>query len=148
MSFFNDPEFQTASNYFKFENPGDTITGEIVGLSKTTFPGDTKPQPQISLMVAGDTEPTTVTAGQVQLKTKLAELEPGIGDVLTITHTEVERRPGGKTLKHFDVSISPAGGASVSAPAGDATTAPSGEPSTPAGLTDEQAAALRSLGKL
>jgi hypothetical protein len=40
----------------------------------------------------------------------LAERRPEVGDTLTITHTEVEKRAGGKTLKLWDVDIVRGGG--------------------------------------
>jgi hypothetical protein len=46
-----------------------------------------------------------LTAGQVRLKAELSEKRPEVGDTLTVTMTEVEKRAGGKTLKHFDVTV-------------------------------------------
>jgi hypothetical protein len=46
-----------------------------------------------------------LTAGQVRLKAALAEQRPEAGDHLTVTLKQVEKRSGGKTLKHFDVEI-------------------------------------------
>jgi len=46
-----------------------------------------------------------LTAGQVRLKAALAEQRPEVGDTLTVKLTEIEKRAGGKTLKHFDVAV-------------------------------------------
>ena len=37
----------------------------------------------------------------------LQEKRPGVGDLLTITLTEIEKRAGGKELKHFSVVVGP-----------------------------------------
>jgi len=50
-----------------------------------------------------------LTAGQVRLKAELSEKRPEVGDTLTVTLTEVEKRAGGKTLKHFDVVVAKSG---------------------------------------
>jgi len=90
---------------------------------------DGKVVPKIML----DTEDGEValTAGQVRLKAALSEKRPEVGDKLTVTMTEVEKRAGGKTLKHFDVDVVKSG---TPAPAAS-------EPS----LTKEQLAALETL---
>ena len=101
-----------ASDYITFENPGDTVTGTITSIGVHTW-ADGKKSPQIGLATAdGD---KTLTAGQVQLAAKLRELRPGVGDVITVTFTRSEKRDGGKTLKHFDVTT---GGAAPAPPAG------------------------------
>jgi hypothetical protein len=130
LSIWDDPEVKSNDNYIKFDNVGDTVTGKILSIKKHTF-DDGKVVPQILLDVAG--EEKTLTAGQIRLKAELAEKRPGVGDVLTVTLSDIEKRSGGKTLKHFTVAL---GGA----PAPAATPTPQVAPST-APAVDAQAAA-------
>lgn len=125
MGFWDEYAPSGESDYITFDHPGDTVTGTITELRKHTW-NDGSSSPQIVLLLdSGATK--TVTAGQVRLRTKLAELNPQIGDVLTITHTEVERRPGGKTLKHFDVKVGNTTSAAAAARPADAPAAASAD---------------------
>ena len=140
-SIWDDPEVITTGDYIRFENIGDTVTGAIAAVKKHTF-DDGKVVPQIILDT--DDGEKIVTAGQVRLKAALAEKRPGVGDQLTITLSDVEKRAGGKTLKHFDVIVGPA---SVAA----ATPAAAPAPAAPAADADALAAAqalLKSQGLL
>jgi hypothetical protein len=102
MSVWDDPEMRIASDYVSFNEIGDTVTGVVTGVFAHRF-DDGKVVPKIMLAV-GDGE-VALTAGQVRLKAELSEKRPEVGDTLTVTMTEVEKRAGGKTLKHFDVSV-------------------------------------------
>lgn len=129
---WNDPDLATNDDYVRFENVGDTVSGEILNIRKHVF-DDGKVAPQIIIKTADGEK--TVSAGQVRLKAALAEKRPGVGQTITITLTEIEKRSGGKTLKHFDVVIG--GGSPV----------PAVVPTAPAGdLTAEQIAAKKLLG--
>ena len=112
MSVWDTPELQTSSDYIKFENAGDTVTGTVVNISAHKW-DDGSVSPQI-LLQTGDGQ-QTVTAGQVRLKAMLAEKRPEVGDVLTITMIGVEKRAGGKTLKLWTVDVVRGGGGGLSA---------------------------------
>lgn len=109
VSIWDDPEIRVGGDFVKFEQPGDTITGTIQAVRKHTF-ADNSVAPQV-LIVTDAGEEKTITAGQVQLKRALAEQRPEAGDRITITLTQTEPRPGGKTLKHFSVQVGRAGAA-------------------------------------
>jgi hypothetical protein len=111
LSIWDDADLKSNDDYIKFDNVGDTVTGKILSIKKHTF-DDGKAVPQLLLDVAG--EEKTLTAGQIRLKAELAEKRPGVGDVLTVTLSDVEKRSGGKTLKHFTVIV---GGAAAPASA-------------------------------
>ena len=113
MSIWDDAEIRTGGEFIKFDAIGDTVTGTITAIRKHTF-DDGKAVPQLFLDVDG--EERTLTAGQVRLKAELAIQRPEVGDTLTVTLANVEKRAGGKTLKHFDVSVV-RGGATPAAPA-------------------------------
>ena len=102
MSVWDDPEMRIASDYAKFEAIGDSVSGTVTGVYAHRF-DDGKVVPKIMLDTA-DGE-IALTAGQVRLKAALSEKRPEVGDVLTVTLTEIEKRAGGKTLKHFDVVV-------------------------------------------
>jgi hypothetical protein len=125
---WNDPDFAIGGEYVSFEKVGDTVTGKVIAVRKMKWQ-DGNISPQILLDVDG--EEKTVTAGQIRLKAALAEKRPQPGQHLTITLTDIEKRAGGKTLKHFDVHVG------TPAPAAAAA---------PGGYTPEQIEAMRLLG--
>jgi hypothetical protein len=135
MSIWDDPELKINSDYIKFENPGDNATGTIVAIRAHKF-DDGNVVPQIILNTADGEK--TVTAGQMQLKALLAEKRPNVGDTITLTFTEIEKRSGGKTLKKFDVQVGAA--AATAAPAATAGDTGAG------GYTPEQIEAMKLLG--
>jgi hypothetical protein len=103
MSIWDDPDMKVNNDFIKFENPGDTVTGTIVTIRPHRF-DDGSVAPQILLQLQDGTE-KTLTAGQVRLKALLAQERPEAGERITITYTNEEKRSGGKTLKHFDVTV-------------------------------------------
>ena len=146
-SIWDDPEVITTGDYIKFESIGDTASGTITAIRKHTF-DDGKVVPQIVLDT--DDGEKIVTAGQIRLKAELAAKRPGVGDQITITLESVEKRTGGKTLKHFNVIVGPApvaqpipAAAPVAAPVAGLT--PEQEAAM-AALSPEQRAALSSIG--
>lgn len=128
MSVWDDPEMRIASDYVSFNEVGDSVTGVVTGVYAHRF-DDGKVVPKIMLDTA-DGE-VALTAGQVRLKAALSEQRPEVGDNLTVTMTEIEKRAGGKTLKHFDVTVVKSG-----------TPAPAAAPTT---LTPEQVQAMELL---
>lgn len=132
MSIWDDPELAQGGEFVAFENVGDHIAGVVQVVRIQTF-DDGKRVPQL-LIVADDGEDRTITAGQARLKAKLLELRPEAGDHIAITMTDLEKRSGGKTLKHFDVQLRRGG--SAGAPA--VVPAPYTPPSTSATVTYPQ----------
>ena len=110
MSVWDDPEMRTASDYASFNEVGDSVSGVVTGVFAHRF-DDGKVVPKIMLDTA-DGE-IALTAGQVRLKAELSEKRPEVGDTLTVKLTEIEKRAGGKTLKHFDVDVTKGNGAPV-----------------------------------
>ena len=143
MSIWDDPDMKVADDYINFDTVGSTVTGRIIA-SRIHRWDDGTASPQLLLHVDG--EEKSLTAGQVRLKAALAEKRPEPGDTITVTLTDIEKRSGGKTLKHFDVQVIRAGAAPaataapVAAPAADTVTLDQSS------LTDEQKAALAALG--
>lgn len=135
---WDDPELRVTDDYVKFEHPGDTVTGTVLAVSIHRW-DDGSTCPQLLLDVNGDE--INLTAGQTRLKRAMAEQRPQIGDTITATFTEEEKRPGGKTLKHFELTVVRGG----QKPAPAAPTASADDPL--AGLTPEQRAAVEALTK-
>lgn len=102
MSIWDDPGMKVGGNYAKFENVGDEVSGKVINIGAHRW-DDGSVSPQITLETPNGE--VTVTAGQVRLKAALAEKRPETGDFLTIALTQIEKRAGGKTLKHFDVTV-------------------------------------------
>lgn len=103
MSIWDDPELKTAGNFMKFDNVGDSVTGRINAIRRQRFDDGTM-CPQLLLTQEDGTE-VAVTCGQIRLKMALVEQRPEEGDDIRITLAQVERRAGGKTLKHFTVDV-------------------------------------------
>lgn len=115
MSIWDDPELQTSDNFFKFENVGDTLQGRIDVIRRQRWEDGTM-CPQL-ILTDGNGEEVTLTAGQIRLKAELVKQRPEVGDEIWIRLSNIERRTGGKTLKHFDVRIRRGQGAPAAAPA-------------------------------
>lgn len=149
-SVWDDPDIRAGGEFVKLEAVGDSIAGTITGL-RTQRWDNGKVDPQI-LLTTDDGEDRTLTAGQIRLKAELAEQRPEVGDHLKIVLTDIEKRGGGKTLKHFDVEIQRGGGAAAqqaavpAQAAAPAAAAPAVDPAAAAAalanLTDEQKKAL------
>lgn len=106
---------KVGGDYIKFETVGESITGKVLSVGAHRW-DDGSVSPQV-LLLTEDGEEKTITAGQIRLKAALAEQRPEVGDTLTVTYTELEKRAGGKTLKHFDVKVAKgSGGGFASAP--------------------------------
>lgn len=90
---------------FKFTTVGDTIEGELIGLSATDFGGTADMTPVLTLKTEqGDKD---VTASQKVLMTRLAEQAPEVGDWVRIRFDgEAESaRPGRSPAKLFTVTV-------------------------------------------
>ena len=98
---WDDPELKVTDEYVKFETVGDGVSGKVLNISVHRWDDGTV-CPQLLLDVDG--EEVMLTAGQTRLKRALAEQRPQVGDSIKATLTEIEKRAGGKTLKHFDVT--------------------------------------------
>lgn len=138
MSVWDDPEIRAGGEFVKLENVGDTVSGTITAIRTHRF-DDGKVVPQV-LITTDDGEERTLTAGQVKLKAALAEERPEAGDHLFVKLTSIEKRAGGKTMKHFDIEIK-RGGDAVSVAAAPAP-AQADAAAALASLTPEQRKAL------
>src|SRR5690606_2410057 len=153
MSIWDDPDMKVNDNFIKFEHVGDTITGDIITVRPHRF-DDGSVAPQLLLTDVTDGDEKTVTAGQVRLKAALAQERPEAGDRITITLTQIEKRSGGKELKHFEVKVVRGGGVTQAGGQTAAQSTPPQQSAAPAGpdpqalaaavanLSDEQKRAL------
>lgn len=142
MSIWDDPEIKAGGEFVEFKNVGDGVSGTITALRTHRF-DDGKVVPQI-LLTTDEGEEKTMTGGQVRLKAELAAQRPEIGDHLKVVFTQEEKRQGGKTLKHFDVTVTRGNGAApAAAPAPQA--APAATPAATAVNPADAAAALANL---
>jgi hypothetical protein len=147
-SVWDDPELREGGEFVSFENVGDSVSGTVNAVRAHRF-DDGKVAPQI-LITTDDGGERTITAGQVRLKAELAAQRPEAGDHVSISLTEIEKRSGGKTLKHFAVEIRRGGSVPAATPAAPAATPasapaqidPAAAAAALANLTPEQKAAL------
>lgn len=103
MSIWDDPELATGGDYVKFEEVGDEVTGDVMSVGKHTFP-DGKVAAKLVIRT-DEGHDLTLTAGQVKLAEELRTQRPDAGDRIRVVFTNLEKRPGGKTMKHFDVKV-------------------------------------------
>src|SRR5690606_14010150 len=111
-SIWDNPDFNSGGEFVTFDLPGDGVRGKVVAIGTHTWPAtDTKPARVVPKLIL-DTEEAekTLTAGQVQLIAKPKEPRPALADMVEITSTRPEKRPGGKILKHFVVTVERASG--------------------------------------
>jgi len=87
---------------WKPETEGDKITGIVKSVRIATMP-DGNRYPSLTLVASGVER--EVLASQTQLLRLLAEKKPNVGDTLTIEFTRIEKLAGGKTMKHFNVTV-------------------------------------------
>lgn len=81
-----------ASEFVKFANTGDTISGKINNIRVgQDFNGN--PCPILDLDTASGNR--TVTAGQANLKSQIVQLRPSVGDTITITYDRDEKAEKG-----------------------------------------------------
>lgn len=100
---------RSGGTFFKFESPGDSVKGVVSRIGKgSDF--DDKPCPEFDLDLDDGTT-VTISAGQAQLKRKVMELLPSVGDTVVIVYTSDERTPKGGSMKCFDVAVKAGDGA-------------------------------------
>lgn len=143
-SVWDDPDLRVGGEFVKFDAPGDTVSGTVNAVRAHRF-DDGSVAPQV-LLTTDEGEERTVTAGQIRLKTELALQRPEPGDHVTITFTDIEKRSGGKTLKHFAVQVTRGGRPAAAttaqaAPAAVPAAAPVAAPAPAAAAIDPAAAA-------
>lgn len=101
------PKPPASGAFVKFNDKGDSVTGHVLEIrgDGTTMNGD--PCPLIVLDVDGET--VKVTCSQAQLWSKTVDLvtagELTEGKKVRITLSDIERRPNGRTLKHFTIDV-------------------------------------------
>ena len=101
---------------FKFEAPGDSITGTITDLRIATMPDGSR-LPSLDVK-AEDGSSWSVLAGQVGLQRALAQHRPATGDRIAIVFTGLgEAKPGKSAPKLFDVVVKRGDEAPAAAPA-------------------------------
>lgn len=104
-SIWDDADLQPNGEFVKFDAVGDNVGGIINLIRKHTF-DDSSTAAQL-LLTTDDGDERTVTCGQIMLKNELARLRPEAGDHIYIEMSAIEKRQGGKTMKHFKVEVTP-----------------------------------------
>jgi hypothetical protein len=99
---FKRPESGDFPERWRPETAGDKISGKIQAIRIATMP-DGNQYPSLTLDVNGVQR--EVLASQSMLLQRLAALQPNLGDVITIEFTQMEKLAGGKTLKHFTITV-------------------------------------------
>ena len=107
---WSDPDLNNSGDFYKFDNVGDKASGRITRIGKFKFEGDDRYVPQLQLTDDATGEAMDLTAKQVQLKAKLTELRPNVGDHLAVAYTHDEKiADGRKTKKCFTVVVNASG---------------------------------------
>lgn len=131
MSIWDNPDLKTAGDFIKLDAVGDSCSGVINAIRAHKW-DDGKVDPQI-MLTTDDGQDKSLTAGQIRLKALLTEQRPEAGDHITVTLTDIEKRAGGKTLKHFSLITKRAGDPTIpvsgqAAPVGNGWTEPVAAP--------------------
>lgn len=107
MSTIDWGEFQGSSGdwqKFRFENPGDSISGEITDLRIAIMADGTR-LPSLTIKDEQGSE-WSLLASQVGLQRALATARPATGDRISILHTGTgEAKPGKSAPKLFEVAL-------------------------------------------
>lgn len=151
---WDDPALTVSDSFYKFEAVGDQASGVILTKGRKEWP-DGKVDAELLLKDDADGEEKTLTVGTLRMKEKFVELRPGPGDHVFVKLTSIEPRPGGKSMKHYEIVVN-GGGAPVAqaapvaepvaaAPAHDGSGAVTDAALANLGLTSEQLASLRAL---
>lgn len=132
MTDFDWNQFGSTSGFWKADNVGDSIAGEVIAvrIGKDFNRNDC---PELVVRVDGD-EDITVTAGQKVLQNRLAEVRPQIGEKVAIVYSGVgDSKPGQAPAKLFTVQVRGTDGQLRQAPAETgAEPAPAAAPTPPA----------------
>lgn len=138
-SVWDDPELRAGGDFITFEKVGDKASGIVQAIRVKRWDNG-KVSPEI-LLVDDNGEEKTLTAGQVKLKLLLSEQRPDVGDHIDVELTDIEKRSGGKTLKHFRLDVT-RGGAPAASPAPAAVPDADAVAAALANLTPEQRTAM------
>lgn len=104
----------SSDGYAKWTEPGDNVKGTVVDVGiGQDLNGNDAPQ----IIVETEAGTVTITASQAQLRAKLLDARPNVGDTIAVMFTGEEKRPGGKTLKEFDVAVKAGNGKAAPAAA-------------------------------
>ena len=95
---------ENKSRFVTFKAPGDTFSGRIIDLRAVEDHFDpTKRVPELTFDEDG--EKRVLTANTYDLKVKIAQLRPKVGDDLGVRLTEIRPLDNDKSMKVFDVRI-------------------------------------------
>jgi hypothetical protein len=111
---------------FRFDNPGDAISGTLVSIRVATMADGTR-MPALEIRDSEGTE-WSLLAGAVNLQRALSQHRPASGDQVSIVFTGLgeQKTPGKNAPKLFDVAVKHANAAAPApAPAAPAPAAPS-----------------------
>lgn len=89
-------------DFVKFENVGDEIVGQIVEIRTHTFDEKKGPVVLVDMRPQAGGDLVTLAVDKVDLRVKVAQLSPQVGDLLAAKFTGTEKTPNG-TKKVFAV---------------------------------------------
>ncbi len=92
---FDWKPFSGGSGVFvKFENIGDEVVGKITGLRVHDFGQGKGPVPLMDIERKNDGENVTLSVDKADLRPKVAELNPQVGDMIAVKYVEDQKIPG------------------------------------------------------
>lgn len=97
-----DPFKGGSGDFVKFETIGDEVVGTIVAIRKHTFDKDKGEVPLLDIEPKAGGDAVTLSIDKVDLRFKMADLEPQVGDLIAVKFTGTEKTPNG-TKKVFAV---------------------------------------------
>jgi hypothetical protein len=121
MGFWDDPNIAPQDgDFIKFDSIGDAAEGRVASMGTKTFPNDKGGQdvvPQL-VLVGEDGAEKTLTAGGIDLRKKLIEARPDVGDWVRVTLIGRDGRVKRYTVdvKRLNGAASPAAAQAAGAP--------------------------------
>ena len=104
MSFDWAPFATSGHPFVKWENVGDSVVGTITAIRSHTFDQAKGPVVLLDVQVKDSDDLVTISADKVDLRRKLAEIAPQVGDLLAVRFTGTEKVPGSPNpMKVFEV---------------------------------------------
>jgi hypothetical protein len=93
------------NKFIEFNEPGDQVTGTIVGIREHVFDQTKGPIPLLDMEPRDGGEQVTLSCSATNLRSQLAELQPQITDELRVVFVRSEKLPGRpQPLKIFEIN--------------------------------------------
>lgn len=139
-SLWDNPDLKTGETYLSLKEVGDKVENAEVAEVGFHYYEPGQATPQLHLVDYAGNSLGILTCGTINLKRLMKDNQVMPGDrIKRLELVRIESRPGGKTLKHYELDLDRPVAAAPSAAAGGDDPAPAGtDPAVWAGLSEEK----------